>query len=116
LISKLSEFPKVLVETHGRDLTVGSETATPSESRSDTPAPAAGPAAKAAPAKATAAAAKVINTSTVSVEASFMASAVDLFEFLTDEKKIPIWSRAPAKVSSFFELFGHPLSLRNHCR
>ena len=42
--------------------------------------------------------AKAVNATTVSVEAAFMASADDLFSILTDEKRIPAWTRAPAKV------------------
>jgi len=37
--------------------------------------------------------------SVVEVEATFHASADDLFSLLTDEKRIPTWSRAQAKVT-----------------
>ena len=48
---------------------------------------------------------KAINTSQVSVDATFAASADDLYSILTDEKRIPAWSRASAKVcaSSMFK-------------
>lgn len=49
--------------------------------------------------KKVAASSQKINTSTIEVEATFHASADDLFSLLTDEKRIPMWSRAPAKVS-----------------
>lgn len=39
-----------------------------------------------------------MNTSTIRVEAQFMVSAADLFGYLTDETRIPAWTRAPAKV------------------
>ena len=43
-----------------------------------------------------------MNTSTVEVEATFMAAADDLFSLFTDEKRIPFWTRAPAQASPFF--------------
>ena len=41
---------------------------------------------------------KAHNTTSLSVDAHFMAAADDLFGLLTDEKRIPSWTRAPAKV------------------
>ena len=41
----------------------------------------------------------VVNTSTVTVEARLQASAEDMYMFLSDEKRIPMWSRSAAKVS-----------------
>lgn len=104
LEAKLSEFPSAIINTHGRDLTVSadpSRTGTPTPAASSasttatasTPAPAATPAVK-KPAKA-------VNTAKISVDAHFMASADDLFSILTDEKRIPSWTRAPAQVSYF---------------
>jgi len=53
---------------------------------------------------------KSVNTSVVEVEANFQASADDLYSILTDEKRIPAWSRAPAKSElkegGEFVLFG----------
>ncbi|GJE96420.1 activator of Hsp90 ATPase [Phanerochaete sordida] len=104
LEAKLSEFPSALIDTHGKDLMVSAE-----PSRTGTPAPAASvnTASSAAPASAPVAAkpaakkdAKAVNATTVSVEASFMASADDLFSILTDEKRIPSWTRAPAKSAA----------------
>lgn len=103
LKEKLAEFPNALIETHGKDLTVSGE-----PSRSTTPQ---APGAVSTTAAASTAdqkvnkerpapKAKAINTETVVVSASFQASADDLFSILTDEKRIPHWSRAPAQVGS----------------
>jgi len=113
-----NRFPTVLVETHGKDLTVNSADV----SRAGTPAPATASASTATTAtpSATAAAAKpavkkevkktTVNSATVTVEGSFMAAADDLFSLLTDEKRIPIWTRAPAKSAgkpdTEYSLFG----------
>ncbi|KAF9028277.1 hypothetical protein BDZ89DRAFT_1133737 [Hymenopellis radicata] len=85
--------------------------------RSRTPAPST-PAAAPSPA-ATAAAppkpvkkpdVKAVKTTTVTVEGNFAASADDLFGLLTDEKRIPMWTRAPAqsaaKADTDYSLFG----------
>ncbi|KIK61844.1 hypothetical protein GYMLUDRAFT_198656 [Collybiopsis luxurians FD-317 M1] len=117
-------FPTALIETHGKDLTVSAD-----PSRAGTPAPAAG-SSSAAPnttANTTAGAGAAgttnekptvkkeakkasVNSSTVTVEASFMAAADDLFGLLTDEKRIPNWTRAPAqsaaKPDTEYSLFG----------
>jgi len=108
---KFAEFPVAIIDTHGRDLTISTDT-----SRTGTPAPtAAPPAAKAATAAAPSVPVKkpepkTVNTTTLTVEAAFMASADDLFSILTDEKRIPSWSRAPAKstakAGSEYSLFG----------
>jgi activator of HSP90 ATPase len=99
---KFAEFPVALIETHGKDLTVST-----GPSRSETPAPHTGTSTPAVissstppvqPAKQVAEKLKALNTARVSVEASFMAAADDLFGLLTDEKRIPSWSRAPAQV------------------
>lgn len=86
-----------LVDTHGKDLTISAD-----PSRSGTPAPATAktPAAAStsAPAQPKKVEAKPINTKTVKVEATFQASAEDLFGLLTDEKRIPMWTRAAAQV------------------
>ncbi|KAG0143768.1 hypothetical protein CROQUDRAFT_660858 [Cronartium quercuum f. sp. fusiforme G11] len=53
---------------------------------------------------------KSINTTTIRLEAQFMSSADDLFDVLTNESKIPMWSRNPAKmkpeVGAELSLFG----------
>ncbi|ORY34097.1 activator of Hsp90 ATPase [Naematelia encephala] len=52
----------------------------------------------------------VASTSSVEVTAQLQASAEDIWGLLTDESRIPMWSRSPAKLSltpgSPFELFG----------
>jgi activator of HSP90 ATPase len=105
---KFAEFPAALIETHGKDLTVSVNS-----SRSGTPAPSTRTSGAASaseippvPPPPTLSSKNVeaeknkntINTSVVTVEATFMADAAGLFELLTDEKKIPLWTRAPAKV------------------
>ncbi|KAF8337886.1 activator of Hsp90 ATPase [Cantharellus anzutake] len=84
LSRKFEEFPKALVDTHGKDILFSSSTHP----------------------KAT----KVLNSSTVRVEAQYMVSGQDLFSFLTDESRIPQWSRSPAiskaKEGTEYSLFG----------
>jgi len=118
LTRKLEEFPKAIVDTHGKDILI-----TPTASGSATPSavapsgPAVTPAAVVAATSATNASpapgskpTKVLNSSVVCVEAQFMVSAEDLFSFLTDESKIPQWSRSSAvskaKEGTNYSLFG----------
>ncbi|KAJ7496932.1 activator of Hsp90 ATPase [Mycena latifolia] len=110
LEAKFAEFPVALVDTHGKDLTVSAD-----PSRSGTPAPAASSsgasaAAAAPPAPKPAEKKSNINTTKITVEGSFMAAADDLFGLLTDEKRIPMWTRAPAqsaaKADTDYVLFG----------
>ncbi|KAK0463571.1 uncharacterized protein EV420DRAFT_1618587 [Desarmillaria tabescens] len=108
-----AKFPAAIFETHGKDLTVSTE-----PSRANTPGPAAAtPAATSAPSPAPEAAPKpvkkepkAVNTATVTVDSTFKAAADDLFGLLTDEKRIPIWTRAAAqsaaKPDTEFSLFG----------
>lgn len=109
LESKFAELPVAMIDTHGRDLTVSAE-----PSRTGTPAPAAAatnssPAAVAGftppPVKKT-----PVNTSRIVKEARFMAAADDLYSLLTDERRIPSWTRAPAQSTpqpgSSYSLFG----------
>ncbi|PSS35611.1 hypothetical protein PHLCEN_2v1434 [Hermanssonia centrifuga] len=116
LEAKLSEFPSAIINTHGKDLTVSAD-----PSRSGTPAPSSSTptatggaptsapavAAKVAPKKVTA---KAVNSTTVTIDGAFMASADDLFSILTDEKRLPSWTRAPAqsaaKPDTEYSLFG----------
>ncbi|KAF8479290.1 activator of Hsp90 ATPase [Russula ochroleuca] len=110
LETKFAAFPVDLIDTHGKDIIVGSNE--PSRTSSPAPPSASAPASSGAPgrAKKLAASSQRINTSTVEVEATFHASADDLFSLLTDEKRIPTWSRAPAKSAAApdteYELFG----------
>jgi len=99
LETKFAAFPVDLIETHGKDIMVGSN----EPSRTGTPAP---PSSTAAPASNSALGStkkatlpQKINASVIEVEATFQASGDDLFSLLTDEKRIPTWSRAPAKVT-----------------
>ncbi|KAJ7039040.1 activator of Hsp90 ATPase [Mycena alexandri] len=112
LETKFAEFAVALVDTHGKDLTVSGD-----PSRSGTPTPAASTSGAAAgTSAATPAAPKPaekksnINTTKITVEGSFMAAADDLFGLLTDEKRIPMWTRAAAqsagKVDTEYVLFG----------
>ena len=99
LETKFAEFPAAIVETHGRDLTVSTEpsrTGTPVQptNATSTTTSAPKPVVRSPPPKAT-----TVNTSTVEVEATFMAAADELFSLFTDEKRIPVWTRAPAQVS-----------------
>ncbi|KAJ4487591.1 activator of Hsp90 ATPase [Lentinula aciculospora] len=105
-----NRFPIALIETHGKDLTISAD-----PSRSGTPAPASASASSTAPnasAETTASSsasaapkyavkkeAKIVsvNSATITVDASFMVAADDLFSLLTDEKRIPAWTRASAK-------------------
>ncbi|KAG8972517.1 hypothetical protein FRB90_010189, partial [Tulasnella sp. 427] len=106
---KLGPFPKAMLETHGKDVTPSvSGTATPVGAAPAAISPAEA-AAKLAPVKGKAPA-KAINTSTVTVETTLAASAGDIFELLTDERKISLWSRAAAKSTptpdSEYSIFG----------
>ncbi|KAJ7287206.1 activator of Hsp90 ATPase [Mycena rebaudengoi] len=99
LETKFAEFAVALVDTHGKDLTVSGD-----PSRSGTPAPAAtastseaASATAAPPAPKPAEKKSNINTTKITVEGSFMAAADDLFGLLTDEKRIPNWTRSSAK-------------------
>jgi activator of HSP90 ATPase len=97
LEAKFAVFPVDLIDTHGKDIIVGpNET---SRTSSPAPPPLSAPAGGASGgAKKVVAPSQRINTSVVNVEATFRASADDLFSLLTDEKRIPTWSHASAKV------------------
>ncbi|KAI0748650.1 activator of Hsp90 ATPase [Daedaleopsis nitida] len=106
LEAKFATFPAAIVDTHGKDLTVSTQS-----SRQGTPAPTSVPAAGApsssgdavlkkkadAGSGAVKKVQKANNTTTVSADGHFMAAADDLFGLLTDEKRIPAWTRAPAQ-------------------
>ena len=97
LETKFAAFPVDLIDTHGKDIIVGSN----EPSRTGTPAP---PSSVPANSSALGATKKAppqqkINVSVIEVEATFHASGDDLFSLLTDEKRIPSWTRAPAKVN-----------------
>ncbi|KAF9014168.1 activator of Hsp90 ATPase [Cyathus striatus] len=88
---KLAAFPAAMIETHGRDIQVSAD-----NTRSSTPVANASATAAAKTAGAVPAVKKVpkaVNTTTVVVDGNFQASADDLFSLLTDEKRIPAWTR-----------------------
>jgi activator of HSP90 ATPase len=98
--TKLSTFPSAIIDSHGKDLTISgdpSRTGTPAPNNTPPSGPGASTSHTSAPMKPKPKAAKV-NSATVVVEADFHASADDLFGLLTNEKRIPIWTRAPAQV------------------
>ena len=115
------QYPKAMLETHGQDLLANDGDSAPS-SGATTPAVAAtkstasvsSTTAPSTTVKSTSAATSVsglsFNTSTVKVDGEFQCSAEDLFDFLTNPAKIPLWSRNPAKmaptVGAPVELFG----------
>ncbi|KAF8077663.1 activator of Hsp90 ATPase [Lyophyllum atratum] len=100
LEAKFAEFPVALIEIHGRDLTISkdpSRAGTPSPASVSSPVPGAASTSTFAPVPPKKPDTKAFNTTVITVEANFQASADDLFSLLTDEKRIPIWTRAPAK-------------------
>ena len=109
--TKFATFPSAIIDTHGKDLTSGDPSRTGTPAPTDTPPSGlgAGSSQLSAPVKPKAKPAKVKST-TVVVEADFHASADDLFGLLTDEKRIPAWTRASAQVSPFNSLI---LSVKN---
>lgn len=113
LETKFAEFPTAIIEIHGKDLTVSTEpsrTGTPVQPSNatstslnvTTTAPAPKPVVKSSSPKTT-----TVNTSTVAVEATFMAAADNLFSLFTDEQRIPTWTRAPAKASLIYCAYIH---------
>ncbi|KAI6045615.1 activator of Hsp90 ATPase [Pisolithus marmoratus] len=113
LEAKFAEFPVTMIDTHGKDLTVSAE-----PSRTGTPvgtpvAPApvtnSGTAASTVP-KPARAKKVAVNTSEIVKEAMFMAAAEDLYSLLTDESRIPSWTRSGAQSipqpGSPYSLFG----------
>jgi activator of HSP90 ATPase len=100
LETKLSSFPAAIIDVHGKDLTVSvdpSRSGTPAPGTS-TSAPVTATSSSSTPVAKPKARVKNVNIATVVVEADFQASADDLFGLLTDPKRIPSWTRAPAEV------------------
>lgn len=101
------QFPKDMIAVHGKDLL---DDSTPTDSGASTPVSASAPA-PAVPSGATAPAASSTNakstssattkqsTATVRATGEFQCSADDLFDFLTNPQKIPMWSRNPAQMA-----------------
>lgn len=103
------QFPKDMIAVHGKDLL---DDSTPSDSGASTPvsSSASAPAAASAPASSASSAAAVksstapikpaaMSTATVRATGEFQCSADDLFDFLTNPQKIPMWSRNPAQMA-----------------
>ncbi|KAF8310566.1 hypothetical protein DL93DRAFT_2062011 [Clavulina sp. PMI_390] len=113
-LTKLFEsFPQAIIDTHGKDLVAtptASGTATPVDSSNAPPVPSLAGSALAPSSLAPKPIKKVANSSTVRVEGQFMVSSADLFDILTNEARIPQWTRAPAhskpEVGGVFSLFG----------
>ena len=104
LEAKLSTFPSAIIDVHGKDLTVSadpSRTGTPVPAAANATAPVATSSTSSAVANSAPSKPKAkpnVNSATVIVEADFRVSAADLYSLLTDEKRIPTWTRAPAQV------------------
>lgn len=113
-------FPKAMIEAHGtgfyRENGI-SPSGTPNESGTTTPATnlqaKSGPTTAPVPIddqSTKSGKGKAINTTSLRLDGQFMSSASDLFNMLTDEAKIPMWSRNPAKmkpeVGAEMSLFG----------
>ncbi|KAM0792511.1 hypothetical protein ACM66B_005181 [Microbotryomycetes sp. NB124-2] len=94
-------FPKALVETHGKDLLADDAAGSGATSGASTPATAQASATKSKPTVPSAATVSAstkapFSTSVVKVSGDFASDAAGLFDVLTDEAKIPMWSRNPA--------------------
>jgi uncharacterized protein YndB with AHSA1/START domain len=100
LSAKFNSLRPALLETHGAP---SSEGPTPGGSGASTPAYSPAPPTKAVETKKPEVEAKketkLTGTKTVEVEAELQASADDLWGLLTEESKIPMWSRSAAQVS-----------------
>jgi activator of HSP90 ATPase len=113
LEAKLATFPQAIIDTHGKDLTVSnqpSRTGTPTPSAQADNKPAASVARSALSQPIRSGTREKVNTTTVTASAILQASADDLFSLLTDESRIPSWTRAPAvsaaKPDTEYSLFG----------
>jgi len=101
LKEKFNAFRPALIAAHGQptsDSPSGTSTPNPAASSSYAPAPPAKSETKADKPVASGSGSKVGNTATVEVKATLQASADDIWGLLTDEKRIPMWSRSAAKV------------------
>jgi activator of HSP90 ATPase len=99
----LEKFRATLIDTHARDL--GHEESASGGSGASTPA-AAVPAAK--PTAASSSASKptttksgvTVSKETIELESRNACSQADLWDLMTNQARIPMWTRAPAQVSS----------------
>lgn len=89
----------LLQDTNGSPSTGGMSTSSQSTNLS-TAVPKASSVAPTKSSSATTSKTKAGNTTTVKVDAAFAISANDLFELMTDESKVPAWTRNPAKVGT----------------
>ncbi|GAA5931757.1 AHA1 family protein [Sporobolomyces koalae] len=114
---KFQQFPKDMVETHGKDLLdAAAEAASSAEnSGANTPEKASAKAtasSSSAAAKSTAPSLSSLSLSTAVVRATgeFQADAATLWDFLTNPQKVQMWTRNPARmaaeVGAEMELFG----------
>lgn len=102
LEAKFSDFPAALIATHSKDITVDGSSPSSGTSTPKTvnvPVQASAMASSEVTAGSTTKKSVALNTDRVIVEATFMASSADIFSLLTEEKRIPAWSRAAAQVS-----------------
>ncbi|GAA5896154.1 hypothetical protein JCM5296_007247 [Sporobolomyces johnsonii] len=120
LRAKFQQFPKAMIDTHGKDLLADAAAAAAggdSSSGATTPtssAPAPAPASSTTSSSTAAATPKPqpasVHTATVRATGEFQCDAETLFDFLTDAQKIPLWSRNPAKMApapgAEMEMFG----------
>jgi activator of HSP90 ATPase len=98
LAEKFNAFPKILIDTHGGPA-ANSGSATPDTTEAPSSTSTAVPEKKVEEKKSL-----VGGTSSVEVESRLAASADDMWAFLTDEKRVPAWTRAPAKVSPAWDM------------
>ncbi|KAK9896653.1 activator of Hsp90 ATPase [Cystobasidium minutum MCA 4210] len=106
--SKFQEMPKAMIAEHGKDLLAEAENDSnaASANASGASTPATGGAAKAtATASASSASSaskgptgKRVSTARITRQEDFMISAADLFDLLTNDAKVPSWSRNKATI------------------
>lgn len=114
-----SRFPKALVDTHGKDLLADAEAGSEATSGGSTPAQSANKSTPTVPSATTVASGSAssskasdsapFNTSVVRTSGEFASDAEGLFDVLTNEAKIPMWSRNlahfKAEVGAEVDLF-----------
>ncbi|CAE6409240.1 unnamed protein product [Rhizoctonia solani] len=110
LSERFTAFRTAMLDAHGKDLQVAG---TPGASGATTPsisAPANTSSSFSKPVSAKEVSKGITNSAVVTADGTFMASAAELFELLTDEKRIPAWTRnqaqSDASVGGSYSLFG----------
>ncbi|KAM0753653.1 activator of Hsp90 ATPase [Meredithblackwellia eburnea MCA 4105] len=114
LRAKFQQFPKAIIDTHGKDLlSEEGDSSAPGSGASTPSGPGPAKSTSSVPAASTTTGTKApapFNTAVVKAEAEYACTADDLFDFLTNQDKIPMWSRNPAKmkpeVGAEMSLFG----------